>query len=160
MGEAYPKLGDSRVTPRRATGPGSIIGIIVIAMYLLMFKLLQLVQKRGGEAGMPDAPHSLRTVSRKEMHGRSDRCAPPRCRRVVAALRKENRVRGTHPDLVATHVRCSACGNEFTTRSVRDVLVLDVCANCHPAYTGVERPIVQGGRIERFERRRGLATAA
>ena len=69
-------------------------------------------------------------------------------------------MKGRHPVLVATHVRCSACGNEFTTQSVRDALVLDVCSNCHPAYTGVERPLAQGSRIERFERRRSLAAAA
>jgi large subunit ribosomal protein L31 len=69
-------------------------------------------------------------------------------------------VRGNHPDLRATHVRCSACGNEFTTRSVRDALVLEVCSNCHPAYTGVDRPVAQGSRIERFEQRRARAAAA
>jgi len=63
-------------------------------------------------------------------------------------------VTGTHPTLVLTNVRCTTCGNEFTTRSVRAELVLDVCANCHPAYTGVEREVVRGSRIERFERRR------
>jgi large subunit ribosomal protein L31 len=66
-------------------------------------------------------------------------------------------VKGNHPDLQMTHVRCSACGNEFTTRTVRESLVLEVCSNCHPAYTGVERPTVQGSRIERFERRRRRA---
>jgi large subunit ribosomal protein L31 len=69
-------------------------------------------------------------------------------------------MKGKHPDLKATHVRCSACGNEFTTRSVRDALVLDVCASCHPAYTGVERPVAQGSRVERFDRRRARAVAA
>ena len=61
---------------------------------------------------------------------------------------------GTHPDLVLTTVRCTACGNEFITRSARAELVLDICAKCHPAFTGVERPIASGSRIERFERRR------
>ena len=69
-------------------------------------------------------------------------------------------MKGSHPDLQMTHVRCSACGNEFTTRTVRDSLVLEVCANCHPAYTGVERPVAQGSRIERFEQRRRRALAA
>ncbi len=69
-------------------------------------------------------------------------------------------MKGKHPDLIATHVRCSACGNEFTTRSMRDALVLDVCANCHPAYTGVDRPVAQGSRVERFERRRARAAVA
>ena len=69
-------------------------------------------------------------------------------------------MKGKHPELQATHVRCSACGNEFATRSVRETLVLEVCANCHPAYTGIERPLVQGSRIERFERRRLRAATA
>ena len=69
-------------------------------------------------------------------------------------------MKGKHPELQSTHVRCSACGNEFATRSVRETLVLEVCANCHPAYTGIVRPPVQGGRIERFERRRLRAAIA
>ena len=69
-------------------------------------------------------------------------------------------MKGKHPELQVTHVRCSACGNAFATRSVRETLVLEVCANCHPAYTGTERPLVQGDRIERFERRRLRAATA
>jgi ribosomal protein L31 len=38
--------------------------------------------------------------------------------------------------------------------------VLDVCANCHPAYTGIEREVVRGNRIDRFERRRARAVTA
>ncbi len=63
-------------------------------------------------------------------------------------------MKGKHPVLVTTHVQCTSCGNEFQTRSVRNTLVLEVCSNCHPAYTGAERPIASGSRIERFERRR------
>jgi large subunit ribosomal protein L31 len=59
-----------------------------------------------------------------------------------------------HPELVFTSVRCNTCGNEFTTRSTGPELRLDVCSNCHPAYTGVERAVARGSRIERFERRR------
>ena len=69
-------------------------------------------------------------------------------------------MKGRHPDLMATHVRCGACGAEFTTRSVRETLVLEVCSSCHPAYTGVERPLAQGNRIDRFERRRLRAATA
>ena len=68
-------------------------------------------------------------------------------------------MKGTHPELVMTTVRCNTCGNEFTTRSSRTELVLDVCSSCHPAYTGVTRVPVQGSRVERFQRRRTLATA-
>ena len=65
-----------------------------------------------------------------------------------------------HPELVVTSVRCASCGNEFATRSTHAELVLDVCSNCHPAYTGVEREVARGSRIERFERRRARAAAA
>lgn len=64
---------------------------------------------------------------------------------------------GKHPDVVLTNVRCTTCGNEFTTRSARAELVIDVCAECHPVYTGVEREIAPGSRVERFERRRARA---
>jgi large subunit ribosomal protein L31 len=63
----------------------------------------------------------------------------------------------THPELRLTAVRCTSCGNAFTTRSPRTEIVVDVCSNCHPAYTGTERTMRSGGRIERFERRRRLA---
>ena len=69
-------------------------------------------------------------------------------------------MKGTHPELVMTNVRCNSCGDAFTTRSSHVELVLDVCSNCHPAYTGVERESVRGSRIERFERRRAQAAAA
>ena len=59
-----------------------------------------------------------------------------------------------HPELMMTSVRCSTCGNEFHTRSTRSELEIDVCSNCHPAYTGNERTVSTGSRIERFERRR------
>jgi large subunit ribosomal protein L31 len=62
-----------------------------------------------------------------------------------------------HPELHSTTVRCSSCGSEFELRSTRAGMAVDVCANCHPAYTGRERRAVAGGRIERFERRRRLA---
>jgi large subunit ribosomal protein L31 len=69
-------------------------------------------------------------------------------------------VKGNHPELVITNVRCNTCGSEFTTRSAFTELVLDVCSSCHPAYTGVEREVVRGSRIERFERRRAHAASA
>jgi large subunit ribosomal protein L31 len=69
-------------------------------------------------------------------------------------------MKGKHPELTITSVRCSTCGNEFTTRSTRSALTIDVCSACHPAYTGVERPVASGSRIERFERRRARARRA
>jgi large subunit ribosomal protein L31 len=67
---------------------------------------------------------------------------------------------GKHPELTITSVRCSTCGNEFTTRSIRSELTIDVCSSCHPAYTGVERAVASGSRIEQFERRRARKRSA
>jgi large subunit ribosomal protein L31 len=56
-------------------------------------------------------------------------------------------------------VRCSTCGTTFEFLSTAERLSIDVCSNCHPAYTGRERTLASSDRIERFNRRRGLATA-
>ena len=70
---------------------------------------------------------------------------------------EEEPVLTTHPTTVIATVRCAACGNVFTTRSTRSEITIDVCANCHPAYTGIERTIQSGSRTDRFDRRRALA---
>ena len=62
-----------------------------------------------------------------------------------------------HPELTLSTVRCTSCGRSFVTRSTRGEIVVDVCSNCHPAYTGAERRVQSGSRIERFERRRAAA---
>jgi large subunit ribosomal protein L31 len=57
-----------------------------------------------------------------------------------------------HPTYIQAHVKCT-CGNEFTTRSTRDEIHVEVCSNCHPFYTGRQRLVDTGGRVERFQRR-------
>jgi large subunit ribosomal protein L31 len=57
-----------------------------------------------------------------------------------------------HPDYVSAHVRCT-CGNEFITRATREELHVEVCSNCHPFYTGKQKLMDTGGRVERFQRR-------
>jgi large subunit ribosomal protein L31 len=64
-----------------------------------------------------------------------------------------------HPNLNLVDVRCSTCGTTFSLRSTAEAISVDVCSNCHPAYTGRERAVASGGRVERFNRRRALATA-
>ena len=59
---------------------------------------------------------------------------------------------GIHPEYVSTHVRCS-CGNEFETRSTQAEIHVDVCSACHPFYTGKQKLMDSGGRVERFQRR-------
>jgi large subunit ribosomal protein L31 len=72
-------------------------------------------------------------------------------------VRRRFPLKQIHPELMLTTVRCTSCDNEFATRSNRPELVVEACPNCHPAFTGVERPLASGSRIERFERRRRLA---
>ena len=45
------------------------------------------------------------------------------------------------------------CGNEFTTRATQDEIHVEVCSNCHPFYTGRQKLVDTGGRVERFQRR-------
>ena len=59
---------------------------------------------------------------------------------------------GIHPKYEETTVTC-ACGNTFTTRSTRQNLRIDVCANCHPFYTGEQRIVDTAGQVDRFMRR-------
>lgn len=51
------------------------------------------------------------------------------------------------------NVTCS-CGNIFTTRSTRDAaLHIEVCAHCHPFYTGKQQRLATSGRVEKFKLR-------
>jgi large subunit ribosomal protein L31 len=59
---------------------------------------------------------------------------------------------GIHPEYISTHVRCS-CGAEFETRSTQAEIHVDVCSACHPFYTGKQKLMDAGGRVERFQRR-------
>ena len=60
-----------------------------------------------------------------------------------------------HPEYGETTVTCS-CGNTFVTRStaVGDMHV-ELCNECHPFYTGKQKLVDSGGRVERFQRRYG-----
>lgn len=60
--------------------------------------------------------------------------------------------KGIHPEYMETKVRCS-CGVEFTTRSTRPELVVEICSSCHPFYTGKRKLVDTGGRVERFKRK-------
>ena len=60
-------------------------------------------------------------------------------------------------DPAASNASARALAASRNLGSTHGDLVLDVCSNCHQAYTGVARPTPSGSRIERFERRRRLA---
>ncbi|HHJ12802.1 MAG TPA: 50S ribosomal protein L31 [Gammaproteobacteria bacterium] len=61
-----------------------------------------------------------------------------------------------HPAYEPIKVTCS-CGNSFETRStVGKDLSIEVCAKCHPFYTGKQKMVDTGGRVDRFRRKYGL----
>lgn len=60
---------------------------------------------------------------------------------------------GIHPKYVEITATCS-CGNVIKTHStVAHDLNLDVCGECHPFYTGKQREVTTGGRVDRFNKR-------
>jgi large subunit ribosomal protein L31 len=54
---------------------------------------------------------------------------------------------GIHPEYVLATVHC-ACGNEFQTRSTKPELHVEICSNCHPFYTGKQKLVDTGGRVD------------
>lgn len=60
-----------------------------------------------------------------------------------------------HPDYTEITVTCS-CGQTFKTRStLGEDLTVEVCSSCHPFYTGKQKIVDSGGRVDRFKRRYG-----
>jgi large subunit ribosomal protein L31 len=57
-----------------------------------------------------------------------------------------------HPEYKELTVECS-CGNTFVTRSTADSLHLELCNECHPFFTGRQKLVDSGGRVERFQKR-------
>lgn len=66
---------------------------------------------------------------------------------------------GIHPDYVESKVTCS-CGETFTTRSTKPELHVELCSKCHPFYTGTQKLVDSGGRVQRFSDKFGNAAAA
>lgn len=60
-----------------------------------------------------------------------------------------------HPDYADVTVTCS-CGNNFTTRSTKGgAMSVELCNECHPFFTGKQKLVDTGGRVERFNKRYG-----
>ena len=66
---------------------------------------------------------------------------------------------GIHPDYVECTVRCT-CGNTWTTHSTKAEITIDLCDKCHPFYTGQQKLVDTGGRVQRFADKFGGAAAA
>ena len=56
---------------------------------------------------------------------------------------------GIHPNYQEAVVKC-ACGNTFTTGSTKKELKVEICSKCHPFFTGKQKIVDAGGRVERF----------
>jgi large subunit ribosomal protein L31 len=63
--------------------------------------------------------------------------------------------KGIHPEYHECKVAC-ACGETFTTGSVRKEMRVDICSKCHPFFTGKQKLVDTGGRVDRFNKRYGL----
>jgi len=59
-----------------------------------------------------------------------------------------------HPNYQSISVTCS-CGNTFETRSTGGNLTIDVCAECHPFYTGKQKVLDTAGRVDKFRQKYG-----
>ncbi len=62
---------------------------------------------------------------------------------------------GIHPGYEQTQVKC-ACGNIIETGSTKKDLRVDICSACHPFFTGRQKLVDTGGRVDRFNKRFSL----
>ncbi len=60
-----------------------------------------------------------------------------------------------HPKYETVNVHC-ACGNNFETRSTRKDIRIEICAECHPYFTGTQKQVERGGRAEKFKEKYGM----
>jgi large subunit ribosomal protein L31 len=65
--------------------------------------------------------------------------------------------KGIHPSYKPATISC-ACGHKVETYSTRGSFMVDICSNCHPFYTGKQKFLDTGGRIERFNKKYGRPT--
>jgi large subunit ribosomal protein L31 len=63
--------------------------------------------------------------------------------------------KGIHPEYHECTVTC-ACGATFQTGSVKKEMKVDICSKCHPFFTGKQKLVDTGGRVDRFNKRYGI----
>ena len=62
---------------------------------------------------------------------------------------------GIHPEYNQTEIRC-ACGNVIATGSTKKDINVEICSKCHPFYTGKQKLVDTGGRVEKFRKKFNL----
>jgi large subunit ribosomal protein L31 len=60
-----------------------------------------------------------------------------------------------HPKYGEAVVKC-ACGETFTTGSTKQNLHVEICSKCHPFFTGKQKLVDTGGRVEKFKKKFGI----
>lgn len=65
---------------------------------------------------------------------------------------------GIHPEYTESTITCS-CGAVYHTRSTRKQVHVEICASCHPFFTGQQRLVDTAGRVERFRRKYQLPSS-
>jgi large subunit ribosomal protein L31 len=62
---------------------------------------------------------------------------------------------GIHPNYTKAVVRC-ACGETFETGSTKPELRVEICSQCHPFFTGKQKLVDMGGRVDKFKKKYGM----
>ena len=62
---------------------------------------------------------------------------------------------GIHPEYYQATVTCN-CGNTFVTGSTKKDIHVEICSKCHPFFTGKQKLVDTGGRVDRFKKRFGM----
>ena len=62
---------------------------------------------------------------------------------------------GIHPNYNQTTIKC-ACGNVIETGSTKENLTVEICSECHPFFTGKQKLVDTGGRVEKFNKKFNL----
>ena len=68
------------------------------------------------------------------------------------AIKEDKMKKDIHPTYGESIVRC-ACGETFKSGSVKGELKVEICSKCHPFYTGRQKLVDTGGRVDRFKKR-------
>lgn len=63
---------------------------------------------------------------------------------------------GIHPEYKNTVIKC-ACGATWETRSTKENISVEICSKCHPYFTGKQKLVDTGGRVDKFRKRYNLA---
>ncbi|MDO4746632.1 MAG: 50S ribosomal protein L31 [Bacillota bacterium] len=62
---------------------------------------------------------------------------------------------GIHPDYKATTITC-ACGAVYETGSTKEDVRVEICSKCHPFFTGKQKLVDSGGRVDKFRKKFNL----